>query len=185
MKKVGYLVIGLLAGSILSTTAGAVTAQVKSLVGVKVAAEYTVTMNGQQLADKAVIVNNKAMVPLRAVSETMGAGVKVQSEEKTIEVTTSNPEVPSAAPAETSNTEFSGQSKSALEITLKNIEQYQLPPLLEDRDRMKKAISEAQEKGYDAFVAEKQKQLQECEDLIKAAEEKKARVQEAIRLSVE
>jgi len=185
MKKVGYLVIGLLAGSILSTTAGAVTAQVKSMVGTKVAAEYTVTVDGKKLPDKAAIVDNKAMVPLRAVSDSWGAEIKLDTKNKQINLSTESTsnvkeDLSKTESSAIQTNEFSGQTKSALQNTLKSIDEYQLPPLYEARDRLTAVISQPEDHN-EAFISEKQKQLEEYEGFIEDLETKRAQILQAIQ----
>ncbi|WP_025721581.1 stalk domain-containing protein [Paenibacillus sp. 1-18] len=86
MKKWSYLLGGVLIGAVITTTGSAFADQIKSLVGQTVAGEYTVKVNGSSLAENAIIVDGKAHVPLRAVSDSLGAGLKVDG--KTIQITT-------------------------------------------------------------------------------------------------
>lgn len=48
--------------------------------------EYTVVVNGQKLTDKGAIIDGKANVPVRGISEASGADIK--GDGKTIIVTT-------------------------------------------------------------------------------------------------
>ncbi|MGZ0043392.1 2,' 3'-cyclic nucleotide 2'-phosphodiesterase [Paenibacillus ottowii] len=86
MKKWSYLLSGILIGAVVATTGNAFADQVKSLIGEKVAGEYTVKVNGNSLAENAIVVDGKAHVPLRAVSDSLGAGIKVDG--KTIQIDT-------------------------------------------------------------------------------------------------
>ncbi|WP_342419251.1 stalk domain-containing protein [Paenibacillus sp. FSL H8-0168] len=86
MKKWSYLLIGMLFGVVVATAGSAFADQIKSLVGQTVAGEYTVKVNGSALAENAIVVDGKAHVPLRAVSDSLGAGVKVDG--KTIQIDT-------------------------------------------------------------------------------------------------
>ncbi|MMZ57994.1 hypothetical protein D1872_199490 [compost metagenome] len=86
MKKWSYLLSGILIGAVVATTGNAFADQVKSLIGEKVAGEYTVKVNGSSLTENAIVVDGKAHVPLRAVSDSLGAGIKVDG--KTIQIDT-------------------------------------------------------------------------------------------------
>lgn len=187
MKKVGYLVIGLLAGSILSTTAGAVAAQVKSLVGTKVVAEYMVTVDGKQLSDKAAIVDNKAMVPLRAVSDSLGAGIKLDSKNKKIEVVSAETTISSNEVAPETN-KYMGRSEVDLSKSLENYKNNILAPTVIERDQIKNQV-EALENSIATNTADikesasleaKKKQLAEYEQMIKDAEAEILLIQSAI-----
>lgn len=86
MKKWSYLISGVLIGAVVATAGSAFADQIKSLVGQTVAGEYTVKVNGSSLAENAIVVDGKAHVPLRAVSDSLGAGIKVDG--KTIQIET-------------------------------------------------------------------------------------------------
>lgn len=187
MKKAGYLVIGLLAGSILSTTAGAVTAQVKSMVGTKVAAEYTVTVNGKELSDKAAIVDNKAMVPLRAVSDSLGAGIKLDSKNKKIDVVSA--EVASnSKEVEMTNNKYAGRSEADLLKALENYKNNILAPTIIERDQIKNQVealenslkNSSEDIKESTSLEAKKKQLAEYEQMIKDAEAEIFLIQSAI-----
>ncbi|WP_421136146.1 stalk domain-containing protein [Staphylococcus warneri] len=64
------------------------------------AGEYQVKVNGDALSDNAIIVDGKAHVPLRSVSNALGADIKVDG--KTVEITTEQAaETPVETPTET------------------------------------------------------------------------------------
>ncbi|MDR6776252.1 copper amine oxidase N-terminal domain-containing protein [Paenibacillus polymyxa] len=86
MKKWSYLLSGVLIGAVVATAGSAFADEIKSLVGEKVVGEYTVKVNGNSLAENAIVVDGKAHVPLRAVSDSLGAGIKVDG--KTIQINT-------------------------------------------------------------------------------------------------
>ncbi|MEC0233742.1 2,' 3'-cyclic nucleotide 2'-phosphodiesterase [Paenibacillus kribbensis] len=100
MKKWSYLLVllsGILIGAVVSTAGSAFADQIKSLVGHTIAGEYFVKVNGSSLAENAIVVDGKAHVPLRAVSDSLGAGVKVDG--KTIQISTESPTVASTTSA--------------------------------------------------------------------------------------
>ncbi|MGV6934118.1 stalk domain-containing protein [Paenibacillus sp. CMM36] len=86
MKKLAHLLSAFIIGAIVATAGSAFADQIKSMVGQTVAGEYTVKVNGSALAENAIVVDGKAHVPLRAVSDSLGAGVKVDG--KTIQIDT-------------------------------------------------------------------------------------------------
>lgn len=85
MKKWSYLLSGVLIGAVVATAGSAFADQLKSLVGQTVAGEYTVKVNGNSLSESAIVVDGKAHVPLRAVSDSLGVNLKVDG--KTIQIT--------------------------------------------------------------------------------------------------
>jgi hypothetical protein len=88
LKKWTYLISGIVIWAIVVTSGSAVAAQVKSLIGQKVTAEYIVTVNGKTLADKGAVVAGITNVPVRAIADAIGAELKVEG--KTITITTEN-----------------------------------------------------------------------------------------------
>lgn len=92
MKKWSYLLsgllIGLLVGVVVATAGSTFADQIKSMVGQTVAGEYSVKVNGNSLPENAIVVDGKAHVPLRAVSDSLGASLKVEG--KTVEITAGN-----------------------------------------------------------------------------------------------
>jgi hypothetical protein len=107
---------GIVIGVVLMASSSAFADQIKSFVGKTVAGEYTVNVNGKVLNEKAIVVDNKSHVPLRAVSESLGATIKVEG--KTIEVTTKTEELASIAVDDNitkSANPYIGQSKESLQ----------------------------------------------------------------------
>ncbi|MFC7560543.1 stalk domain-containing protein [Paenibacillus farraposensis] len=86
MKKWSYLLSGVLIGAVVATASSAFADQIKSLVGEKVAGEYSVKVNGNSLSENAIVVDGKAHVPLRAVTDSLGANLKLDG--KTIQIST-------------------------------------------------------------------------------------------------
>lgn len=85
-KNLVGIVIAFLVGVLVAATGEDVAAQVKSLVGKNVTGEYLVIVNGEELSDKGAIIDSKANVPVRSLSDAIGAEVKVEG--KTIYITT-------------------------------------------------------------------------------------------------
>ncbi|SPY16090.1 2',3'-cyclic-nucleotide 2'-phosphodiesterase [Paenibacillus polymyxa] len=91
MKKWSYLLVllsGMLIGTVIATAGSAFADQIKSMIGQTVAGEYTVKVNGNSLSENAIVVDGKAHVPLRAVTDSLGANLKVDG--KTIQIESSD-----------------------------------------------------------------------------------------------
>ncbi|MEI2280682.1 stalk domain-containing protein [Paenibacillus polysaccharolyticus] len=141
MKKVAYIAGGILIGFVLSSSAGAFADSAKSLVGKKVSGEYTVVVNGQKLTDKGAIIDGKANVPVRGISEALGADIKVSG--KTITVNTSD--TTTEAPTVEASNQYTGMSKESIEQSLNVLKTRILAPTQEGRDKIAKEIE-----GYKA-----------------------------------
>ncbi|KAF6579966.1 stalk domain-containing protein [Paenibacillus peoriae] len=89
MNKKMYMFIGALLGVLLANSGGAAADQVKLLVGKTIAGEYNVRVNGTTLSENAIAVDGTAYVPLRSISESLGANLAVKG--KTIEIATGTP----------------------------------------------------------------------------------------------
>ncbi|MDN8591882.1 copper amine oxidase [Paenibacillus sp. 11B] len=130
--KVAYIAGGIIIGVVFSTSAGAFADTVKSMVGKKVTGEYTIVVDGKKLSDKGAVIDSRANVPARALSDALGADVKVTG--KTIVITSdangssgiNSPD----SPIQTAN-KYSGKSKAALEILKSEYNNKILPPVVE------------------------------------------------------
>lgn len=185
MKKSGYLLVGILAGVIAATATGALAESAKSLVGQKVAGEYSVKVNGQMLSEKGAAIDGKTMVPLRAVSNALNAQIKVDNKAKVVEVQTAQAEqgTPTAPipmyPVPEGNP-YLGLSKTMLNDVMQSTKENRLKPLEDDRAKLVVEIAQANSDGNEARVVEKQKQLDETERLIAGVNETITQVEEAL-----
>lgn len=73
MKKLGYIAIGIMIGSVLSFGVGAAADSI-SLVGKKISGETDVLVDGVKLGT-AIIVNGSSYAPVRVISEAAGFDV--------------------------------------------------------------------------------------------------------------
>ncbi|QZN77381.1 copper amine oxidase N-terminal domain-containing protein [Paenibacillus sp. DR312] len=114
--KVAYIAGGIIIGIVFSTSAGAFADTFKSVVGKKVTGEYTIVVDGKKLSDKGAVIDSRANVPARALSEALGADVSVSG--KTITISSQNEESNSGTdtgtPVATSN-KFIGYTKASLQ----------------------------------------------------------------------
>ncbi|NUU73813.1 stalk domain-containing protein [Paenibacillus xylanilyticus] len=160
MKKVAYVIGGVLIGFVLSTSAGAFAETVKSMVGKKVTGEYSVIVDGKALSDKGAIIDGKANVPVRAISEALGADIKVSG--KTITVTTDETESVgnNATTSTASENKYSGRSKASLEETLSILKDRMLAPNLKEREEVAAEVERLKSVGADeALIKEREAQL--------------------------
>ncbi|MGR6763214.1 2,' 3'-cyclic nucleotide 2'-phosphodiesterase [Paenibacillus sp. T2-29] len=133
MKKWSYLLSGVLIGAVVATASSAFADQIKSLVGEKVAGEYSVKVNGNSLSESAIVVDGKAHVPLRAVTDSLGANLKLDG--KTIQISTD------------SSTDTKTTSLSETDGLIKKEEQYagwSIVKLEQRKSDLEKYISESE-----------------------------------------
>lgn len=157
MKKSSYLIIGLVAGALISTSASALAAQVQSLIGKKVAGEYIVKVDGKKLSDKAIVVDGKSHLPVRSITDALGAKIDVV-EKGEIVISSSDGD---AASTGTSTSEYVGWSKQNLENTLDSLKNNLLKSNEQERTRVLEQIEQGKKDGVDDFVVEKEAQLKE------------------------
>lgn len=63
-KKYGYLFIRIVVGAALTLSAGVAAEEFHSVIGKKIDSEYTVTLNGQELAVKAGAIEGTSYLPV-------------------------------------------------------------------------------------------------------------------------
>ncbi|WP_434750270.1 stalk domain-containing protein [Paenibacillus amylolyticus] len=174
MKKAAYIAGGILIGFVLSTSAGAFADSVKSIIGKKVSGEYTVIVNGQKLADKGAVIDGKANVPVRGISEALGADIKVEG--KTITVTTT--EAPVAG--EPIANDYEGKTKEFLTQQLSFYTDNLLKPNLAGKSEIEAEIKKATDSGNKEFAETKRKQLDEYNARIAEYEKEIADINSAL-----
>ncbi|WP_339194548.1 copper amine oxidase [Paenibacillus sp. FSL P4-0176] len=157
--KFAYIAGGIIIGIIFSTSAGAFADSVKSMVGKKVTGEYSVVVNGKSLSDKGAVIDSKANVPARSLSEALGADVSVSG--KTIYITTDEgQEGTSVSPSTpSSSNEYSGRSKADLEGVKKVLIEKILEPTKSGRELLLKELADAEKNGSEQVVEAKKKQI--------------------------
>jgi len=184
MKKPAYVIGGVLIGFVLATTTSAFADTVKSMIGKKVTGEYTVIVNGQKLSEKGAIIDGKANVPVRAISDSLGADIKVSGKTITVTTTESTDLSDGSVSIPPVNNKYAGYSKQALEEVKISIENNRIKPAVEEREHILKEIEEL--KKPDAFgqpaanLEMKQKQLAEYDEIIAKAKEDLRLVEEAL-----
>ncbi|OPA77477.1 copper amine oxidase [Paenibacillus selenitireducens] len=175
MKKWAYLLSGLIIGGLIATTGSAFADQVKSLIGKKVTGEYTVVVNGKTLQDKGAVIDSKTNAPVRALSEALGADVKVEGKTITITKDTGQGE---AVTSETNP--YFGQKKSILEDRKDVLETSILKPRIEERKDIIDQIEILKKSGADESLKKKEEQLKEYEDAITKYTKELEQVNEAL-----
>lgn len=156
MKKVAYIAGGILIGMVVSTAGGAFADTVKSVVGKKVTGEYTVIVDGKKLTDKGAIIDSRANVPARALSEALGADVKVSGKTITITSTddlqnTSGSEPTDTPAATASSNKYIGGSKSSLQTLRDSILNNTIKPTEEGRQRILNQLADLKKAEADGI----------------------------------
>ncbi|WP_145323005.1 copper amine oxidase [Paenibacillus xylanexedens] len=184
MKKAAYIAGGIVIGIVFSTTAGAFADAVKSVVGKKVTGEYSVVVNGKTLSDKGAVIDSKANVPARALSEALGADVKVEGRTITItsEVENSNVDnsgVTAGTPTSSTNKYIGGSKSSLLELKNNTIDKI-LTPTKAGREQVAKGLEEAKKTDDPAIIEQAEKKLSEYDAEIAKYEAELKLIDEAL-----
>lgn len=180
MKKSAYVIGGVLLGFVLATTTSAFADTVKSLIGKKVTGEYTVVVNGQKIQDKGAVIDGRANVPVRGISDALGADITVSG--KTITVTTTDT-VSSSSTNEGSATvsnKYLGQSKASLEESLNIYKERILKPAEEGKKVILADIELLKGLGGGEALIKKEEILKEYEESIIKAKAEVALIEEAL-----
>lgn len=183
MKKLVYTLGCILIGFVLATSTNVFADAVKSLIGKKVTGEYSVIVNGEKLSEKGAIIDGKANVPVRPISDALGADIIVSG--KTITITTES-EVASEPDNKTSakDNKYLGSSKENLEELKFSIENRRLKPVIEGRKGILAEIEILKTSGMNGEPApgliDKQKQLAEYDAIIADANKELRLVEEAL-----
>lgn len=157
MKKIAYIAGGILIGVVVSTAGAAFADTVKSMVGKKVTGEYTIVVDGKTLADKGAVIDSRANVPARALSEALGADVSVSG--KTITITSD--EATSTDNATTASNPYSGKSKGYLESMRNDYKNMIIPPIVQGRADVLKGLEEVRKSGDAEAIAKWEMSLAE------------------------
>lgn len=189
MKKWAYLLSGILIGVLIVTSGSAVAAQVKSLVGKKVTGEYVVMVNDKTLEDMGAVIDGRANVPVRGISEALGADIKVEG--KTIIVTTGISEMiqqPETAGTPMIVNPYKDWSKQELEKKKVSLQINFLAPRLKGQEEILDEIEQLKKAGAtgvgDALEA-KREQLAEYEGAIIKYTAELEQVEEALKTQLE
>ncbi|MFL1674810.1 copper amine oxidase [Paenibacillus dendritiformis] len=182
MKKWTYLVSGIVVGAILATAGNAFADQI-SMIGKKVTGEYTVIVDGKALQDKGAVIDGRTNVPVRGITQALGADFKVEG--KKIIVTTEQDRPSStdnsSTSKPTSDNKYTGDSKESLEALKDSIENRRLKPLVKERQELLTEIEALKKVGDSVPVlADKEKRVQEYDDMISKESEELRLVNEAL-----
>lgn len=182
-QKIAYIAGGVIIGIVLSTSAGAFADQVKSLVGKKVTGEYTIVVDGNKLSDKGSVIDSKANVPARALSEALGADISVEG--KTINITSvskTNQNLVIDAKANENN-KYIGDTKSSLEQLKASILNNILNPTIEGKNKIQTDIEELKTFGANDAVVAKEKQLEQYNEDIEKYEKELKLIDDALKMA--
>lgn len=180
--KAAYIAGGIIIGIVFSTTTGAFADQVKSLVGKKVTGEYTIIVDGKKLSDKGAVIDSKANVPARALSEALGADVSVSG--KTISITSGNggetTETINTPVVTNENNSFVGKSKSYLESMKKGYTSEILPPLVSGLEKVTKEYETVKAAGDAESTRLAKQKVDEYQKLVDDAQAELKLIEEAL-----
>ncbi|WP_315370862.1 copper amine oxidase [Paenibacillus xylanexedens] len=183
MKKVAYIAMGFLLGIVFMTAGAAFADQVKSLIGKKVTGEYTVIVNGSKLSDKGAVIDSKANVPARTLSEALGADVSVNGKVITITSVEGSNETNESSPSDTTTSQtnkYIGGTKSSLnqlkDSTVNNV----IAPLKKARETTASALEELEAIGNEDAAKVSEQRLSEYDSEIAKYEAELKLIDEAL-----
>lgn len=99
MNKISYVLGGFVLGVAVVLSSGTVSAKINSLIGQKVTGEFTIIVDGKKLEDKGAVISGRTNAPVRALSESLGADLKLDNENKVISITTGSVDETNSSPA--------------------------------------------------------------------------------------
>ncbi|MEE4566818.1 MULTISPECIES: 2,' 3'-cyclic nucleotide 2'-phosphodiesterase [Paenibacillus] len=174
MKKWSYLLIGLLIGVVFATTGNAFADQIKSMVGQTVAGEYSVKVNGNSLSENAIVVDGKAHVPLRAVTDSLGASLKVDGKTIQIESSENSSSKQTDNMAQSVSNKYQGWPISKLEDRKSELEKF-VTDSEKDKESMLKSLEKyskfkTEYSGNEKLMEKLDSETKDTEERIKAAE---------------
>lgn len=179
--KVAYIAGGIIIGVVFSTSAGAFADTVKSMVGKKVSGEYTIIVDGNKLSDKGAVIDSRANVPARALSESLGADVKVSG--RTIIITSEDNgsgEITALNPTNNQSNKYAGKSKSYLEAMKSEYNNKILPPIVTGLEKVTKEYEGIKAAGQDDVTALAKQKVEDYQKLVDDAQAELKLIDEAL-----
>ncbi|GAV11278.1 hypothetical protein [Paenibacillus sp. NAIST15-1] len=156
LNKAKYVVVGAVVGSLLTVSASVFADNIQTLLGKKVDKEYTVKINGKSISDKAIAVDGKAHLPVRSISDALGANVDSVNNGVISLTTKENETVNETQPNDNNTGAYANTSKKDLE-RLKTEKSTQLKFITDERDELIKRVEQAKKDGSTSFVEENEK----------------------------
>jgi len=161
MKKISYALIGFMAGAVVMFSTSVFADNIQTLIGKKVNKEYQVKIDNNVITDKAIAIDGKAYLPVRRISNELGAGVNVEKD--VISITTDKAVGDNTSmngETESSQNDYSKLSKSMLESTLETTKT-RLKLDEEERTHIQKRVEDGKKEGATEYVKENEKHLEE------------------------
>jgi hypothetical protein len=177
-QKVAYIAGGIIIGIVFSTSAGAFADTVKSMVGKKVTGEYTIVVDGKKLADKGAVIDSRANVPARALSEALGADVKVEG--KTINITSENVNNGNSTTSPSEDNKYVGKTKTSLEMLKADYETKILPPIVTGLEKVTKEYEAIKAAGDAESTKLAKQKVDEYQKLVDEANAELKLIEEAL-----
>ncbi|WP_145148463.1 stalk domain-containing protein [Paenibacillus xylanexedens] len=181
--KVAYIAGGIIIGVVFSTSVGAFADTVKSMVGKKVTGEYTIVVDGKKLSDKGAVIDSRANVPARSLSDALGADVKVSGKTITItsgEESTTATETTNNSNVSNGNNSFEGKSKAYLESMKKGYTSEILPPLVAGLEKVTKEYEGIKTAGDEESTRLAKQKVDEYQKLVDDAKAELKLIDEAL-----
>jgi len=162
MKKISYALIGFMAGAVVMFSTSVFADNIQTLIGKKVNKEYQIKIDNNVISDKAIAIDGKAYLPVRRISNELGAGVNV--EKYVISITTDAVKEETTSPAE-GTSKYSTESVTSLNSLLKNTKtRLQLDE--EERDIFIERIEQAKKNNLQSAVDEDSEKLKKINERI-------------------
>lgn len=180
LLKTKFLTVGIIVGVFGTIATTSIAAQIPSLVGKKIQAEYEINVDGQKLDTKAIVVDGVSHLPVRKVSEIYGGDIKVK--DKVITLNTN--EVQQIEQGNNDETEEKKTDNSkdikGYQASLENINSM-LNGAQKGLEKDNRALQEALERKYDDDLIEKIKEkINETTEVIKKLEKSKTDIEKRI-----
>ncbi|WGU92044.1 hypothetical protein QJQ58_15640 [Paenibacillus dendritiformis] len=183
LLKTKFLTVGIIVGVFGTIATTSIAAQIPSLVGKKIQAEYTINVDGKNLDTKAIVVEGVSHLPVRKVSEIYGADITVK--DKVITMNTKDTVEDIQQPSNNDDSTEEKKTDNSKDIkgyqaSLENINSM-LNGAQKGLEKDNRALQEALERKYDNDLIEKIKEkINETTEVIMKLERSKRDIEKRI-----
>ncbi|WP_314587934.1 stalk domain-containing protein [Paenibacillus terrigena] len=162
MKKMSYALIGFMAGAVVMFSTSALADNIQTLVGKKVTKEYQVKINNNAISDKAIAIDGKTYLPVRKISNELGAAVTVDNDN--ISITTGGGKEQPSSPVEATS-DYSNESVTSLNSLIETTKtRLQLDK--EQKERVQEKIEQAKKDNFQPAIDEQSTKLKAINERI-------------------
>lgn len=182
--KAKFISIGVIIGALGTATTTSIAAQLPSLIGKKIQAEYTINVDGKELDSKAIVVDGVSHLPVRKVSEIYGADIKVKDKTITMNTNVNSETSGSSTQSEDSSPADRRKDNSkdieGFNMSLENVNRW-LEESKASLEQQKKNLDVAIKEKYDSeAISEIKEKISTIEKTIKDLEGDKKRLEKTI-----